>query len=123
MSALVTTDEVRAIYQTTRTDLSVFINMAHGLVDELLMSCNLSDDRLKAIELWLSAHFASVGDGNADIVEESAGNTRTRWSDPGGNQATSEGLNMTIYGRQALALDTCGVLSGIGRRHARFTVV
>jgi hypothetical protein len=123
MSARVTSGEVKSVYQTARTDLSVFIDMANNLVDELLLPSGLSDDRLTSIELWLSAHFASVGDGNAEIVEESAGNTRTRYSDPGGSQATSEGLNMTVFGRQALALDTTGTLSNMGRRQARFTVV
>jgi hypothetical protein len=123
MSARVTTDDVKAVYQTARTDLSTFINMANGLVDELLLPVGLSDDRLTSIELWLSAHFASVGDGNAEIIEEQAGNSRTRYSDPSGSQATSEGLNMTVYGRQALALDTTGTLSNMGRRQARFTVV
>jgi hypothetical protein len=30
---------------------------------------------------------------------------------------------MTTYGRQAVALDTSGTLSNLGRRQARFTVV
>jgi hypothetical protein len=123
VSALVTTDEVKAIYTTTRTDLSAFIDMADNLVTEQLASQGLSDTRLKNIELWLSAHFASVSDGNAEIIEERAGNSDVRYTDFTQGSSSVEGLLMTTYGRQAVALDTSGTLSNLGRRQARFTVV
>jgi hypothetical protein len=104
--ARVTENEVREIITTRRTSLTTFINMAHNYLDARLAGSDLmSDDELKEIERWLSAHFIAVVDGEVkseglDALNESYVKVAT------------EGLGSSMYGQQAVALDRTGLLAG-----------
>ena len=70
--ARVTQDEVIALIPSTSlTDLSLQIMCANELVNELALSncgSSFSDNKLRCIELNLSAHFASIADPSLMIL-------------------------------------------------------
>lgn len=104
-TARVRGDEVKEIFDTdlTGTQLNIFINSAHRLVNSLL-STDLTTDLLTEIELWLAAHFAAIRDPR--VQQESVAG---EWSATYQGK-TGEGLRATTYGQQAIALDTTGKL-------------
>lgn len=106
MAARVTDEEVQAIMDDYPDDLTPFIELATLLVDEELASTDLSTDRLKQIEKWLSAHFAATKTPltTQESVKISVAYQR---SSPG------KGLYATQYGQQAVVLDTTGTLKRI----------
>lgn len=119
--ARVSPADVKEIIETDLADtaLHVFINTAHNLVQDALVSTSagLSNARLTDIELWLSAHYLAVG-MERQVQSERVGD---EW------QATYEGktdmgLNSTRYGQMALGLDTSGKLATLGKQRARFKV-
>lgn len=106
-TARVTPALVKEIIETALTgdELNPFINVAHYLVQQILLDKGLSADLLTEIEKWLSAHFLAIMDQR--VHSESVGG---EW------QATYQGktdmgLNATTYGQQALLLDTTGSLA------------
>ena len=106
--ARVTSIEVKQVYPTD-ADISIFIDTATLLVDEELVSKELSVSRLKQIELYLAAHFASVSLDFGGIVKRKAGDGEEMYQ--GTN--SSKGLTSTPFGQQATALDTTGTLGAI----------
>jgi hypothetical protein len=114
--------EVKEVIETSRVDLEAFIEGANCLVTEVLGGKGLSATRLKEIERWLAAHLVSQAGTDStpgQVVEEQIGETRRRFSE---NQI-SDNLSTTRFGQMALMLDTTGLLAGLGRTTARFTVV
>ena len=104
-------DEVRAIIDLddSITDLTSFIATANSLVTEKCLSSGYSAARLKLIELWLAAHFCAIRD--------------LRSSSEGGDGVNQSfqfkiGLNLanTMYGQQAMLLDTAGSLSSLSKK-------
>jgi len=57
-----TLNEIKKVLNTSITDASIFMEMAHQLVEEIVVggTPTLSEDRLTMIETWLSAHFITV---------------------------------------------------------------
>ena len=117
--ALVTDAEVKEIIDTELTT-TTFITTAHLIVTEDLGDAGYSSDRQKQIELYLAAHFTA-------LMEEGGGITRRRMGDSDESYALvkGNGLMMTRYGQQAMALDTSGILKGLNNTSlpALFTVV
>lgn len=117
--ALVTDSEVKAIIDTA-LDTTTFITTAHLIVTEDLDGLGYSDDRLKQIELYLAAHFTA-------LMEENGGLTRRKFGDSDESYALvkGNGLMMTRYGQQAMALDTSGKLKELNNTTlpALFTVL
>jgi len=105
----VTQGEVEAIIETDVADLLPFIVMADLLVTEKLAGLGLSDDMLKEITRWLSAHFVAIRDPRAK--QEKTGEAAATFFL--GKEGT--GLNSTPYGQQALLADITGTLSGLGK--------
>ena len=115
--ARVTDAEVKVIIDTTLTDLSSFITTANLIVNEdLEPKGTLSEDRLKQIELYLSAHFVTMRE--RQLKSEEFGDSKDVFLGEVG-----EGYASSTYGQQALALDSCGVLAIQGNPKARFEVV
>lgn len=81
-----------------------FIAVATLLVDDELDDTDMSDDRLTQIELWLSAHFASVVYMKA-AMEKAGPVTETV------QYKVDLNFNVTVFGQQALLLDTSGKLA------------
>ena len=115
----VTDNEVKKIIDTNR-DTSIFIDQAHLVVTEELLSKGLSEDRLRSIELYLAAHFTA-------LTEERGGLTKFKVGD-----ATEEymlvkgsGFAGTRYGQMAMDMDTTGTLTTISNnaKRAEFRVV
>jgi hypothetical protein len=119
---LVTDSDVRAIYYSTEPSMDPYITTAHLIVDEQLSTSGYSEDRLTQIELWLSAHFAAASNNDELVTQDRAGTSSTSYA-ANPSVASSTGYGTTRYGRQALALDTKGILQEAGRATARFTVV
>lgn len=105
----VSIDDLKKIFDTELTDdqLYTFINTAHVLVESTLLNASLGSDLLTEIELWLSAHFASIRDQRP--AEESIGQEyRVKYQG-----TTGQGFQATTYGQQALALDYTGTLANL----------
>ncbi len=119
MAALVTEAEVRAIYATDATSLTTFITTADLIVVENLTGKGLSSDRLKQIELYLSAHFAQLSDGGA-LTTQKLGDATDAFA-----VKTDMGFLSTQYGQTAVTLDSSGTLAEIAtpKMKARFTIV
>lgn len=119
MSAVrVSADDLKKIFDTELTDeqLYSFINTAHQLVESTLLSTSLGSDMLTEIELWLSAHFASIRDQRPS--EESIGQEyRVKYQGQ-----TGQGLQSTTYGQTALALDYTGSLANLTAKRANMKV-
>ena len=97
-----------------------FIDTATLMVDELLAGRGHSDARLKQIELYLAAHYALLALEGGNVKSEKLGEATTTYAG-----VFTEGLRLTRYGQQALALDTFGILGkvGTGNNLAEFRVV
>lgn len=103
MANRVTEAEVRMICEVdtaiTGATFDVFISAANILVNGIV---GLPAATLKEIERWLSAHFVSIRDQR--VSSESAGVSQSFQVSLGLN------LQVTMYGQQALMLDTTGYL-------------
>lgn len=111
--ARVTAEQVMEIISTSLTEdqVNAFINMAHALVDERLVDQNLGSTLLEQIELLLSAHFLTLRDPRAQQEKIDEYSVTYQGS-------TSEGLKATIYGQQAIALDSSGTLASLAKPRA-----
>jgi len=102
-----TTEQVKAVITTPKTDLSAQIGVADNLVDEELANVGLSETRLTNIKIYLSAHFVAVDERQP--IEDEVGETRVEF-----DENRRDGLRSSTYGQTAIALDTSGTLSGLG---------
>ena len=90
-------------------DLDAFILTSNELVTELCTDSDYTDTRLELIERWLAAHFYAVRDRQA--ASERAGSV-------GQTFMYKVGLNLalTVYGQQAMILDTAGDLAALNKK-------
>jgi hypothetical protein len=121
MATRVTATEVKEIISTTLSDsiVNTFINAANYTVTELIgNNSDLSDNQKKEIERWLAAHLIACA---REPQPQSEGVGEARISYQG---KTAMGLQATLYGQQAMLLDTTGTLSErLGRRRAMIKAV
>lgn len=116
----VTTADVRLIYSTTLSDeqLEAALAQANLVVDEQMRPvCSMSEARYDMIIKYLTAHFASVtadyGSGDVGPLKSQKIGMATETyatSVEGGDFAYAS----TPWGQQAITLDSCGILVGIG---------
>lgn len=99
----VTEDEVLGVIPgTSLTSVKSEMMCANVLVNELAASecgSDFSDDKLKCIELYLSAHFAAITDPSLMITSEKVEGSTTVVSR--GNTASQTGVMSTSYGQNA----------------------
>jgi len=115
--ARVTGDDVQQIINTTLDPLP-FIEVASALVSDRLSSSGLSETILKEIERWLAAHFLSV---RVPMKKsQSIDGTSETYHVPG---VSMKGLESSLYGQQALLLDSSGTLANLGLRKVAFTAI
>lgn len=124
MTARVLPAELNQIYPGVVTevdDLQPFIDSAHILVQEELSSSGLSEDRLKLIELYLSAHLAVITMERGGLVKQRIGDSEEMYQVPGFNTV---GLVTTRFGQQVVILDTTGKMAALSQKpvKARFVV-
>ena len=109
--ALRTTDAaVKGIIEVDALISTVpFIEVANDLVTELCTSSSYTSTKLELIERWLSAHFYAIRDQRVDT--EKAGSVSQKFQ-------YKVDLNMfqTIYGQQAMLIDTAGNLAALNKR-------
>jgi hypothetical protein len=113
--ARVTADEVKAIASDDLPSdavLSVFIDIATAMVDDRLAEKSLTDTVLKILEMYLSAHFAVLK--YKYNISSKIGPS----SDSFANQVDL-GLNQTVYGQQAVVLDSSGTLAALNQQASK----
>jgi hypothetical protein len=108
MATRVNDADVKEILDTS-ISTTVFIKAANLIVNEHLSGQGLSNDQLKEIERWLSAHLACVRDPR--VAEEAFGDARAKYQG-----ITGLGLDATMYGQQVRLLDSTGRLSRVGKQ-------
>jgi hypothetical protein len=114
--ARTTPELVRGIIETDDVsipDLTPFIDTANALVTELCAPVTTYDStRLELIERWLSAHFYAVRDMRK--ISEAVG-VVNEW------YQFKLGLNLacTMYGQQAMLVDTSGKLAAMSKAAER----
>lgn len=116
--------EVKEVVSTSIDNSVITSNMidtAHVIIDAYLLGVNHPASLLTKIELYLSAHFVSITDQGSTLVSSKTGDSTDAWD----LVNLGKGFNATPFGQQALALDSSGILSGIGTGHlkAQFRVV
>ena len=111
MSQRVTEQEVRDIFETDISDLTPFITAANLTVTDNLSNQGLSDDQLKEIERWLTAHLATARDPRTS--KESLGDASETYQGDSGL-----GLDSSRYGQMVKMLDTSGKLANLGKAKA-----
>jgi len=118
----VTDDEVHGIMidLDDTVDTTPFIETANLVITEKLVGKGLTDAMLIKIELWLSAHFATLDVEKGGLRSSKLGEADESyvWTRGG------SGFGTTRYGLTAIALDTSGILQTLSAQGAaRLTVV
>ena len=116
--ARVTTAEVADIMDSDpdpqANSLERGVEAANLVVNEdLVPTGKLSEARLRLVELWLAAHYASTE--NPSVESHESGDSSTDYE-----AATGEGYAETRYGRRALELDSTGALADAHKSEAVF---
>lgn len=83
-----------------------FIEVANNLVTRHCTDSDYDDDTLELIERWLSAHFYAIRDMRIDT--EKAGPVSQQFQ-----FKVDLGFNVTIYGQQAMLIDSDGNLAAL----------
>ncbi len=116
-----TAAKVKEILDTELEDqvVEAFILGASYTIDRVFAdNTELSDAHLAEIERWLAAHYIAAT-REQQISEAGAGGATVKYQ---GN--TDVGLNATMYGQQAMILDTSGKLKdAMMTRRASITAV
>ena len=109
MANRVTVTEVKQIITLATSyvdaDITISINVANRLVTDVCVDSSLGTARLKDIELYLSAHFCAINKQHQASMEKADVVSQSFQHQLGLN------LQATMYGQQALMLDTSGALS------------
>lgn len=112
-NARVDADQVSDVISTSLTEgqVNAMINTAHLVVEQHLTTQGLSADLLTQIELWLSAHFVCIRDPRKKQVKVDEVSVTFQGE-------VGMGLQGTMYGQQALALDPTGSLASTSLKRA-----
>lgn len=113
--ARVTDAEVKEVFDTT-IDTTPFIATANLIVTEELGESDLSEARLTQIELFLSAHLASLMDPR--LASEKIGDGSNTYEGK-----TGMGLDSSRYGQQVKLLDTTGAMANLEKRKATLQTI
>lgn len=115
--ARVTVTELKVLIPTTTlTDpqLQLAIDTASTLVDMIAVGCagGLTDDQLRNVELYLSAHIASMSDPQLVVSEQKFEGSSTKYSN---TSKLGSGVLSTTYGTTANMLSG-GCLQKLDKR-------
>lgn len=106
-----TVDELKKIYTVHgNRDLTPFLATADLMVTEVLSSHSLSDARLKQIEVYLAAHYATIALDRGGFRKRKMDESEDLYAPI---ISSAKGMMSTHYGQQAIALDTSGTLANI----------
>ena len=119
MARRTTSELVRAVANLESTvDVDAYIDTASKLVDKV-QDCdtksggNLDEQQLELIERWLAAHFTVIS--RPQVSSKSIGGASTSFL----VGSVSDGIKATIFGQQALIMDTSGCLDGLTNTKAK----
>ena len=103
--------QVRAVHKSIEVgdDISIYMETAHTVIEDNLASLGYVAGKLALIEAWLSAHFYAVS--NKETSMETVGSASEQFQYKLGVY-----LANTMYGQQAMALDSSGTLSRLNKR-------
>lgn len=112
MANRTTATDVQAIIDTqlTTTQIDVFITTANLIVTANLTGKSLSDDTLKEIETWMSAHLIAITK-TRQAIKKKVGDAEDTYNS---YSPLTLGLKLTTYGQTALILDSSGTLGSLG---------
>lgn len=115
--ARVTPAEVKEILNVSY-DLQPYIDLAHIFINKSVEPrCDYSEDELKSLELWVSAHFAFMSSpdspGGGAIKSKSEGQLSVSYAGVFGKN-----FEGSPYGQNALIFDRCGILPQLGKQRA-----
>jgi hypothetical protein len=99
---------------------TLYLTIANTVVNEQLAVTNLSEATLTAIEQFLAAHFAVLGEERGGLSSSGIGN-RTK-EDYMKNPAYGAGFTSTRWGLQAIALDTTGTLMKMSAKKGKASI-
>jgi len=111
MSYTITISDVEKIIEVDSditTDLAPFIEAANQVVTNVCSS-TYTDAQLKLIAVWLTAHFYSIRDPQAQ--DEKAGSVAARFFGK-----VDLALDQTRWGQQAMAVDYLGDLAQLNQQ-------
>lgn len=119
MANRVTYEDVQEIFSTTMEpdQITACIIAANTLVNNTCAQASPALDAvtLKEIERWLSAHFCCLRD---PVALRAVQGDSEQWSFPASvTVAWGRGLNITIYGQNAIAMDISGSLASVGKQN------
>lgn len=106
--ARTSSDDVLEIITTTLTDIDTFVNTANLFVTNHLGSSSLDDTTLKEIERYVAAHFVAMTDTR--VKSEKVDVLGTTFV-----TTVGMGLEASVYGQQAIILDSTGTLASIAK--------
>lgn len=110
--ALITAEDVRAVYETDRdaTAIEPFIAIAAAFTDSRLADKGLSAGALKEVQRYLAAHFMYVTDTGVHGTLR-VGDVAERFT----KSEKNPGLNDSRFGVTAVLMDTSGTLAELAR--------
>lgn len=117
-----TRDEIAAVIDLEADDdASLWISLAENVAGEYIVG-SLPTGRLDQIKIFLAAHFAAIKYHRGMLTRDRQGDAEQAYQV---RHEDLHGLSETVYGRQAVALDSTGALSALSRApvHAKFRVV
>lgn len=97
--------KILEVDSTVVADLDPHIETANSLVNRVCLDSSYSEETLTVIEKWLAAHFVAVHDTR--FSSEKAG-TSVKYQ-----VVTQMHLDATLWGQQAIILDTEGNLASL----------
>jgi len=100
--------DVQAVYPTATQPM---LDVANVLINTQLLNAGLDPTLLDKVTIYLAAHFASITDGI--LRRQRLGDGDESYKTPGD---ADQGLRATLFGQQAMILDTSGILAEIGSR-------
>lgn len=115
MTIVIDNDKLGKILPNMPTDVAVFTDAAILIVTEELGSSGLSAERLNLIATYLAAHYISLSDPDRDfsLSSRQVGEVKEAFKDSG------KGFEATVFGQQALSLDTTGSLTAMSNKKGK----
>lgn len=109
--------QVRSIHKGIEDgdDIDVYMQSANAIIEDVLGTSTYTDARLALIEAWLSAHFYAIS--NKETSMETVGSVSEQYQ-------YKLGLHLanTMYGQQAMGLDTSGKLAALNEKYRKGSV-
>lgn len=102
--------EVEKIITTTKP-IQPFIDAAVAVTDDCFNGVSISNDLLKQIQTWLTAHLIEMSEGRGRVKSEKVLSASITY-----DTSTGMGLDGTTYGQMAKTLDSTGCLATLGQK-------